>query len=208
MQSVILLFVVYAFFVLFFTTYSLLAGGLFQSDSEGNLYNYMLFCHATLHDYERSRELYIKALKRMEWRGPDLPFVLYAYSIYAFVTHDQDYSDILMLLERARKAEELRYAMLRKKEGLKELKFEEGNFKYGKVFELATVGFFRHNAVEQDDGESVSMTVFFVMSLIQMINSILYLFNSGIITPRCDSLFSMISTVASTPSWLPLKKIR
>lgn len=43
----------------------------------------------------------------MQYRGPDIPFVLYSYVVFAMVSHDEDYMDIVILLERAKKAEQV-----------------------------------------------------------------------------------------------------
>jgi hypothetical protein len=124
-------------------------------DSDVNLYNHALHCFAILGDYARARALYIEALRRMEYRGPDIAFILYSYCVFAFVTHDQDYSDILMLLERARKAEEIRENQIRKAAGLLEsLAVERGTFTHGKIFELANVGFFRYAANSLDTSQA------------------------------------------------------
>lgn len=121
-------------------------------DSEINLYNYMLFCHVVLNDYSRARDLYTKALQRMEYRGPDIAFVLYAYIIFAFVSHEEDHSDILILRDRARKAEEVRENMRRKRLGMVTSRsIERGTYKHGKVFDLAATGFFRHQAETNGD---------------------------------------------------------
>jgi hypothetical protein len=124
-------------------------------DSDVNLYNHALHCFAILADHGRARALYIEALRRMEYRGPDIAFILYSYCVFAFVTHDQDYADILMLLERARKAEEIRENQIRKAAGILEsLAVEKGTFTHGKVFELANVGFFRYAANSLDTSQA------------------------------------------------------
>lgn len=124
-------------------------------DNDVNLYNHALHCFAILSDHARARALYIEALRRMEYRGPDIAFILYSYCVFAFVTHDQDYADILMLLERARKAEEVRENQIRKAAGILEsLAVEKGTFTHGKIFELANVGFFRYAANSLDTSQA------------------------------------------------------
>jgi hypothetical protein len=88
----------------------------------------------------------------MEWRGPDVAFVLYSYAIFAAYTHDLDFGDILSLLERGRLAEETREVQLRKAKGQeKSQAIENGTFRHGAVFELANIGFFRHYSTEHEN---------------------------------------------------------
>ena len=47
------------------------------------LYNYALTAFVMLQDYDRARGLFLESMKRMERRGPDVPFVLYCYAIFA-----------------------------------------------------------------------------------------------------------------------------
>lgn len=61
-----------------------------EPDVDHHLWNYTLHCHVILLDFERARRLYMEALTRMAQRGPDQAFILYAYSIFAFVTQDLD----------------------------------------------------------------------------------------------------------------------
>ena len=77
----------------------------------------MLHCHLVLKDVQKARYLYAEALRRMEYNGPDVAFVLYAYPIFAFVTHELDYPEIVYMLERARKAEEMREQQIRIRSG-------------------------------------------------------------------------------------------
>ena len=120
-------------------------------DTDSHLYNYALHCHCILHDYTRARSLYYESMRRMEWRGPDVAFVLYAYAIFACYTHDLDISDILGLLERGRVAEETREVQLRKAKGQAESQaIAKGTFRHGQVFELANIGFFRNYATEHE----------------------------------------------------------
>jgi len=72
----------------------------------------------------------------------------------AFVSHDLDYHDVVLLLERARKAEQHRELMLRQKRlKLGPAKKEVGEVSeateqlhWGRSFEFANTGFFRHSA--------------------------------------------------------------
>jgi len=124
-------------------------------NSDKNLWNYMLHCHLVLKDVQRARYLYAEALRRMAYTGPDIAFVLYAYSIFAFVTQELDYTDIVLLLNRARRAEEVREIQTRKSKGLEESQaIKNGTYRHGKIFELAKIGFFKHNAVTQPDAFS------------------------------------------------------
>lgn len=123
--------------------------------SDKHLYNYTLHCHVVLRDYTKARRLYVECLERMAFRGPDFAFILYAYAVFAFVTHELDYSDILLLISRAQKAEETREVLLRKKNGqMKSLAIENGTFRHGKVFEFAKLGFFRFSANSDSCAES------------------------------------------------------
>jgi hypothetical protein len=110
-----------------------------------------------LQDYDRARGLFAESIRRMVWRGPDVAFVLYSYAVYNFVTHDLDYSDVLLYLERARRAEESRDELIRRKRGEADVHdriMAAGAFRYGKVFEQARIGFFKHTAKERNDGQS------------------------------------------------------
>ena len=121
-------------------------------DTDSHLYNYALHCHCILHDYTRARSLYYESMRRMEWRGPDVSFVLYSYAIFAMYSHDLDTADVLELLERGRKAEETREMQLRRAKGLEESQaIAKGTFRHGQIFELANIGFFRHYATEHEN---------------------------------------------------------
>jgi hypothetical protein len=99
----------------------------------------------------------------MEFRGPDNSFVLYCYAIFAFVTHQLDYTDVIIILTRARSAEKELYDKVQKKLEIqrnimkKNSKKRKDNldeydpssqapFRYGKSFDKATIGFFHHSA--------------------------------------------------------------
>lgn len=80
-----------------------------------NVYNYALYCLTFSQDIERARKVFLEALRRMQWRGPDVAFVLYAYAIFGLLTDDEEYADVVRLVERARLAEEHRAVLLRNK---------------------------------------------------------------------------------------------
>jgi ankyrin repeat protein len=127
------------------------ANYLSNPDLDANLYNYALYCFVDLQDLTRARRAFVEALRRMQWRGPDIPFVLYSYSIFALVARDEDYHDVMLLLTRARQAELELDAIKRTKLGGSEtalVKTAEGDFRYGKSYDLANTGFFRHMAVQ------------------------------------------------------------
>ncbi len=63
------------------------------------LYNYALFCLVTLQDMDRARRVYVECLRRMQYRGPDIPFVLYSYAVFAMKSHDEDYLDVRLKIE-------------------------------------------------------------------------------------------------------------
>lgn len=121
-------------------------------DQDSNLYNYALHCFVGLQDISRARRAFVEALRRMQWRGPDLPFVLYSYSIFALVARDEGYMDVMILLDRARIAEQQLNAIKRKKLGAVEQTHsgssDDATFRFGKSYDLANTGFFRHLAVQ------------------------------------------------------------
>jgi hypothetical protein len=119
-------------------------------DKDSSLYNYALHCHVIIQDYPRARKLYQEGLRRMEWRGPDVAFLLYSYAIFAFVTHDLDYSDVCALLTRARVAEEVREQQMRHARGEEPSQaILNGTYRHGKIYDLANIGFFRKYANEK-----------------------------------------------------------
>jgi len=122
-----------------------------EPDVDHHLWNYILHCHAILLDIERARRLYMEALTRMARRGPDQAFILYAYAIFAFVTQDLDTIDIVLLLDRARKAEVDREIKTRERKGEEESQaVAKGTYAYGKIFKQADVGFFRYMATSSN----------------------------------------------------------
>ena len=121
-----------------------------EPDIDHHLWNYALYCQVVVHDIERARRLYMEALSRMQFSGPDQAFILYAYAIFAFVTHDLDQIDIVLLLERARKAEADRENKIRITKGEKESQaLIKGTYTYGKIFVPADLGFFRVQAMSK-----------------------------------------------------------
>jgi hypothetical protein len=119
---------------------------------DSHLYNYALHCLVGLQDMERARRVFIEALRRMQWRGPDLSFVLYAYSVYSIVSRDESYMDVVQLLYRARQAEEELDTLKRARRGEgPSLAVVEGRFQHGRSFDLANTGFFRHAAVSKNN---------------------------------------------------------
>lgn len=84
-------------------------------EKDSNLYNYSLFCFDIQQDVERARGVYLESLRRMQWRGPDIAFVLYSYAIFGLVSGDEDYLDIIPLIQRGRKAEFERMIFMRQK---------------------------------------------------------------------------------------------
>ena len=124
-------------------------------DQDASLYNYALHCHVITQDFNRARVLYAEGLRRMEWRGPDVAFLLYSYAIFSFVTHSLDYSDIVELLNRARKAEEVREQQLRQAKGEEPSQaILNGTYVHGKVYNLANIGFFRKFANEKKNADA------------------------------------------------------
>ena len=119
-----------------------------EPDVDHHLWNYALHCFVVCHDIGRARELYVEALRRMGRNGPDQALVLYSYAIFGFVTHDLDYVDVLVLLERARKAEEVREINLRISRGEAEAQaILKGTFVHGKIFRVSDVGFFKYQSM-------------------------------------------------------------
>lgn len=64
--------------------------------------NYALFLHAVAHDYERARPLFTRLLRAMVQRGPDVPFVLFAYAIFAYITQEVDAREVSEFVVRAK----------------------------------------------------------------------------------------------------------
>ena len=60
------------------------------------------FLHVIERDYDRARHLYSKAIEYMVRRGPDNAFVLLSYAMFLASTCEDDFENILDLVERAR----------------------------------------------------------------------------------------------------------
>jgi len=119
-------------------------------DVDASLYNYALHCMCVTQDFKRARQLFAEGLRRMEYRGPDVAFLLYSYAIFSFVTHSLDYSDITELLHRARIAEEVREQQYRAAHGEEPSQaIQNGTYVHGKVYALANIGFYRKFANEK-----------------------------------------------------------
>jgi hypothetical protein len=126
-------------------------------DNDRNLFNYALHCHVNLLDYDRARRLYLEAMRRMDYKGPDIPHVLYAYGIFSFVTHELDEPDCRELIHRARVAEERKERNFRQVTGGKAGLNAARPMHYGISFNLAKVGFFKRAATiasKEKRGES------------------------------------------------------
>ena len=95
--------------------------------------NYMLYVHLfPPHEFQRARKLYTKAVEKMTQRGPDHPFILYAYLIYLTATREED-EDVLWELARRAKAA------------------DAARGKKRSAFEMAEIGFYRMAAVMHPD---------------------------------------------------------
>lgn len=76
-------------------------------------------------------------------------FVLYSYSIFALMAGDEDYQDVMILIDRAKQAEITQDDLRRRRrqEPTPNPAIAKGVFPFGKCFELADAGFFRHHAM-------------------------------------------------------------
>ena len=128
-----------------------------------NILNYALYTHVVLRDYAKARLVYGEAMRRMAHRGPDVSFILYAYAVFTFVSHDQDVVDCTIMIERGRMAEELKAARQREQalirsafrgEEVPESLETAAPIRYGRVFDLADIGFYKHTAVTSKDREA------------------------------------------------------
>lgn len=69
------------------------------------LSNYVLYLHTITHDYERARRLYPVLMQRMIARGPDLPFVLFSYALFMYVTLENDVPVVKAMIARGKRAD-------------------------------------------------------------------------------------------------------
>ena len=69
-----------------------------------NLCNYMLYLHVEKRNYAKARPLYARALEMMSVRGPDNPFILYSYAMFVTATREEDFDEVVNLVQRARVA--------------------------------------------------------------------------------------------------------
>jgi hypothetical protein len=124
-------------------------------DVDTHVYNYALYTHVILNDNSRSRAIYSDCLRRMERGGPDIPLVLYAYSIFVFVYHEADYSEVRAMLTRAKTAEFNIEMTNRHKRGLRVPSSEMlESFRYGSSFDNANIGYFKRYAEIHNTNES------------------------------------------------------
>ena len=66
-----------------------------------NLCNYMLYLHIDKRDYVKARPLYARALEMMSSRGPDNAFILYAYAMFVTATREEDFDEVMAIVQRA-----------------------------------------------------------------------------------------------------------
>ncbi|KAG6944760.1 hypothetical protein JG688_00016928, partial [Phytophthora aleatoria] len=67
--------------------------------------NYVLYLHTITHDYERARPLYGRLLRVMAQRGPDIPFILFSYGIFLYITQEEDTSVVEEMILRGKIAD-------------------------------------------------------------------------------------------------------
>ncbi|RLN65794.1 hypothetical protein BBP00_00002631 [Phytophthora kernoviae] len=67
--------------------------------------NYVLYLHTILHDYDRARPLYGRLMRIMAQRGPDLPFILFSYGIFLYVTQEEDVTLVEEMIIRGKIAD-------------------------------------------------------------------------------------------------------
>lgn len=86
-----------------------------QPEVDNHVYNFALYALTFRQDIDRARRLFVESLRRMQWRGPDIAFVLYAYAVFGMLSDDEDYVDVKKLLVRAREAEDYHHRLVRAK---------------------------------------------------------------------------------------------
>ncbi|GMF22262.1 unnamed protein product [Phytophthora fragariaefolia] len=67
--------------------------------------NYVLYLHTITHDYDRARPLYGRLMRVMAQRGPDIPFVLFSYGIFLYITQEEDAALVEDMILRGRIAD-------------------------------------------------------------------------------------------------------
>ncbi|KAG6614439.1 Ankyrin repeat [Phytophthora cinnamomi] len=67
--------------------------------------NYVLYLHTIVHDYDRARPLYGRLLRVMAQRGPDIPFVLFSYGIFLYITQEEDTTLVEEMIYRGKVAD-------------------------------------------------------------------------------------------------------
>lgn len=124
-------------------------------DLDQNVFNYALYCHIVLNDTTRARSMYIDSIRRMESRGPDISFVLYSYSIFAYVYHESDFSEVFACIARGKEAEILHELSRLRRIGIVETETTiRSKIRFGKSYDLAMTGFIKRYAEMYDTCES------------------------------------------------------
>ena len=68
------------------------------------------------------------------------------------MSHDLDFSDVQDILQRARVAETVRESTMRAAHGMEESQaVAKGTYRYGKIFDISDIGFFRFQSVRQQN---------------------------------------------------------
>ncbi|RLN95824.1 hypothetical protein BBJ28_00000721 [Nothophytophthora sp. Chile5] len=67
--------------------------------------NYALYLHTVEHAYDRARPLYGRLLRAMAQRGPDLPFVLFSYGLFLYITREEDTALVEEMILRGKLAD-------------------------------------------------------------------------------------------------------
>lgn len=116
-------------------------------ESDEYLLRYTLYCHIVTCDLVRARNLYMECFRRMKSRGPDNPFLLYAYAIFVFVNREADFADVEAFIARAHTAElNLELQRRRRRGDVIDAKVLAAKMKFGSTFKLAKIGYFQRYA--------------------------------------------------------------
>ncbi|GMF18493.1 unnamed protein product [Phytophthora lilii] len=67
--------------------------------------NYVLYLHTIVHDYDRARPLYGRLMRVMAQRGPDIPFILFSYGIFLYITQEEDITLVEEMILRGKIAD-------------------------------------------------------------------------------------------------------